>query len=148
MLAKERAVILSTSPSRGHGVIHEISKVCQHLASWYNILLSSMAHRQWLWKLDSYREKHSFLVTNSAPLHILSYSSSHLNINGNGFSFKISMDPTAMTLIRMENWAGGWGKEMGVQKLRIKPPNFSAHPFHSFFIPVWGILSTLAASVF
>lgn len=66
-----------------------------------------MAHKQRSRKLELYGEKLSSPVTNSAPLQILSYSSSYLNINGNGFCFKISMDPTAMILIKLENLEGG-----------------------------------------
>lgn len=95
----------------------------------HNTPLNSMAHKQWSWSLHSYEETYSSLVTNSAPLHILLYSSGHLNINDNGFCFKISMDPTAMILIRGEKFEG-WGR---AHKFRIGYPKFSIHPFHSFF---------------
>lgn len=97
----------------------------------HNIPLNSMAHKQWSWSLHSYEKTYSSLVTNSAPLHILLYSSGHLNINDNCFCFKISMDPTAMILIRVEKFEG-WGR---VHKFRIRYPKFSIHPFHSFFSP-------------
>lgn len=63
-----------------------------------------MAHKQWSWNLYSYEKQHSSLMTTSAPLHILSCSSSHWNINGNGFCFSIFTDPIAMILIRVEKF--------------------------------------------
>lgn len=63
----------------------------------------------------------SSLVTNSAPLHILSCSSSQLNINGNRFCFKIFTDPTAIIVIWVEKFEGA-GR---VHKFRIGYPKFS-----------------------
>lgn len=80
-------------------------------------------------KLIFIGEKHSSLVTNSAPLHVLSYSPCHLNINDNGFCFKISRDPTAMILTRVEKFEG----RRLLHKFRIRYPKFSFQPFHSFF---------------
>lgn len=69
----------------------------------------------------------SSLVTNSAPLHILSCSSSQLNINGNRFCFKIFTDPTAIIVIWVEKFEGA-GR---VHKFRIGYPKFS----FLFFFP-------------
>lgn len=92
------------------------------------MLLSSVAHKQWLWKADAFGEKHSSLATLPAALHILSYSSSHLNIHGHRFCFKTSMDPTATISITMGNLRGGWG-----HKFRIGFLKFPFLPFPSLF---------------